>query len=308
MASPELMQMNALFASIKKRISNPNVDLVTARDMVETLHLASAEPEGVAYAEVNAGGVPALWCIPNGCDPDRVLLHSHFGGAVVGSMYTERKAVGHIAKAVGVRALLLNYRLSPEHKFPAQNDDVEKAYRWVLTQTIRPENVASIGQSIGGNLAVSLAVTVRDKGVAPPAAVLSISPWYDMEMKNDTLISNAETDVLLSGEILEKFREFWIGDTSVARTDPRVNPLHADLSDLPPTMVYYGAHEMLAGEAVAFAKRARAAGADITLCCLPEGQHNFILGAGRVPEVDRAIEELSAWLRSKLGLAALATV
>ena len=268
MASAQAKQMNELYASIKERVSKPGLDLATIRDIMENLHLAAIEPEAVTYAEVEADGVPALWCIPQGCDPDRVLLHSHAGGSVVTSMHTDRKAIGHIAKAVGARALVPNYRRSPEHKFPAQIDDMEKAYHWLLAQGIRPENIASIGHSIGGNLAVSLAVTLREKGVPLPAAILSVSPWYDLEAKNETLESNAETD-------------------------------------LPPIMVYYGAHEMLAGEAVEFAKRAKDAGVDVSLRSLPEGQHNFIWGAGRVPETDQAIEEIGGWLRSKLGLAAL---
>ena len=269
--------------------------------------MAAIEPEAVTYAEVDADGVPALWCIPEGSDPDRALLHSHSGGTVVTSMHTDRKAIGHIAKAVGARALIPDYRRSPEHKLPAQIDDVEKAYCWLLAQRIRPENIASIGHSIGGNFAVSLAVRLRDKGTPLPAAILSVSPWYDIEMKNETLESNAETDALLSRPLVETFRELWIGGTGVASYDPRVNLLYADLTGLPPIMLYYGAHEMLAGEAVEFVKRAKGAGVDVSLHSLPEGQHNFILGAGRVPEVDQAIEEIALWLRSKLGLADVPT-
>jgi acetyl esterase/lipase len=305
MASKQMKQMTELYASIKERVSKPGLDLATNRDIVENLHLAAIEPEAVTYAEVNADGVPALWCIPLGSDPDRVLLHIHSGGTVVTSMHTDRKAIGHIAKAVGVRALVLNFRRAPEHKFPAQIDDVEKAYRWLLTQKIRPKNIVSMGHSIGGNLAVSLAVTLRDKGAPLPAAILSVSPWFDMEMKNETWESNADTDALLSRQAVEGFREAWIGGTGVARNDPRVNMLYADLTGLPPIMVYYGAYEAPAGEGIEFAKRGKDAGVDVTLHSLPEGQHNFILGAGRVPEVDKAIEEIGRWLRSKLGLARL---
>ncbi len=154
---------------------------------------------------------------------------------------------------------------------------------------------------------MSLAVTLRDKGAPLPAAILSVSPWYDMEMKNEMLVSNAETDALLSRATLEMCRESWIGGTGVARNDPRINVLYADLTGIPPIMVYYGAYEMLVGEAIEFAKRAKDAGVDVGLHSIPKGQHNFIFGAGRVPEVDQAIEEMGRWLRSKLGLAALAT-
>jgi monoterpene epsilon-lactone hydrolase len=147
-------------------------------------------------------------------------------------------------------------------------------------------------------------VTLRDKGAPLPAAILSVSPWYDMEMKNETLESNAETDALLTRQALEMFRESWIGGTGVAKNDPRVNMLYADLTGLPPIKVYYGAYEMLVGEAIEFAKRAKDAGVDLSLHALREGQHNFLLGAGRVPEVDQAIEEIARWLRSRLGLAA----
>jgi len=201
----------------------------------------------------------------------------------------------------------VDYRRSPEHKFPAQIDDMERAYRWLLSRGIRPENVASVGHSVGGNLAVSLAVTLRDKGIPLPAAILSVSPWYDMEAKNETLDSNAGTDALISRVAVQTFREAWLGGTGVAWNDPRVNMLYADLTDLPPTMVYYGAHEVLAGEAVEFAKRAKDAGVDLSLHSLAEGQHNFIWGAGRVPEADQAIKEIGGWLRSKLGLAGLAS-
>ena len=306
MASEQSNNLVKLFVSIKERMSKPGIDFATVRDIVENLHLAASEPEGVAYAEADADGVPGLWCIPESCAADRVLLHSHAGGTVVCSMHTDRKAVGHIAKVVGARALIPDYRRSPEYKFPAQIDDLEKAYRWLLAKGIQPENIASTGHSVGGNLAVSLGVRLRDKGIKLPAAILSVSPWYDMEIKNETLETNAGTDALISKQALKMFRESWIGGTGVAANDPRVNMLYADLSGLPPIMVYYGAYETLAGEAIDFAKRAKDAGADVSLHCLPEGQHNFILGAGRVPEVDQAIEEMGAWLRSKLHLAALA--
>jgi monoterpene epsilon-lactone hydrolase len=110
------------------RLRNPDLGLPTVRDICEALGALAKEPEGVTYAEVDAGGVPALWCIPQGCDVDSV------GGTVVFSMNSDRKAAGHLAKAAGIRALVLDYRRSPENKFPAQQDDVETAYRWLLGQ------------------------------------------------------------------------------------------------------------------------------------------------------------------------------
>jgi monoterpene epsilon-lactone hydrolase len=306
MASEQMQQLAALFASGRERFSNSNLGLDDIRDICEGLHAASREPEGVTYAEVDAGGVAALWCIPAGCDADGVLLHSHAGGSVVFSMHTDRKAAGHLAKAAGVRALVLDYRRSPENKYPAQHEDVETAYRWLLARGHRPEKIAIGGHSIGGNLTVGVAVRLRDKGAPLPAAILAVSPWFDFELKNPTVDGNAETDKLLSRPLLEFFRDCWLGGTDVGYDDPGVNPLYVDLAGLPPVSVYYGEHELLAGEAVEFADRAKAAALDVTLHAIPDGQHSFILGAGRVPEADQAIQGMGRWLRSRLGLAAAA--
>jgi acetyl esterase/lipase len=300
MVSTQNKQMAQFFASMTARMSRTDLDLATIRDVYENLHLAAKEPEGVCYAEVDIDGVPALWCVPRDCDVNRVLLHAHGGGTVIFSMHLDRKAVGHIAKAAGARALVLDYRRSPEHKFPAQIEDMERAYHWLLAKGIRAENIAVTGQSIGGNFAVSPAIELRRKSVAMPAAILSISGLYDMELKNDTIKSNAKNDKLLTRPILEWFRETWLGGTDIAWNDPRVNLLYADLAGLPPIQVYYGDNELLVGEIVEFAKRAKDAGVDVDLHSVSEGQHNFILGAGRVPEVDKAIEQMGQWLRSRL--------
>lgn len=217
-------------------------------------------------------------------------------------MHTDRKAVAHLAKAAGVRALIVDYRLAPEHKFPAQMDDVETAYRWLLKTGIRPEHIVSMGHSVGGNYAVNLALTLHRKAAPLPGAVLSISPWYDMEAKHETIRTNAKNDRQISKEGLDLFAGLMLDGSGVEKHDARINLMYADPSVLPPTMIYYGSYEVLAGEAVEFAGRAKTAGVDVTLLSLTEGQHNFIFGAGRVPEVDAAIRTMAEWLRPKIGL------
>ena len=271
MASVQSDHLAEMFGSVQDRLNNPNLGLPTIRDILEALGNVAKEPEGVTYAEVDAGGVPALWCIPEGCDTDCVLLHCHAGGSVVFSMNSDRRAAGHLAKAAGIRAFVVDFRRSPENKFPAQPDDVETAYRWLLAQGYRPEKIATGGHSIGGNLAVSLAIRLRDKGIAQPAAILSIAAWYDPELKNATYKTNAETDKILSRPLAELFRESWLGGTGVAHNDPRVNLMYANLAGLPPINIYYGAHEVLAGEIREFADRAKAASVDVSLHSVPGG-------------------------------------
>jgi monoterpene epsilon-lactone hydrolase len=290
-----------LSAATRDRMNG--LELPTVRDVCDALgETAGDEPEGVTYAEVDAGGVPALWCIPAGCDDANVLLFNHAGGSVVFSMRSDRKAAAHLARAAGIRALVVDFRRSPENKFPAQLDDVEMAYRWLLSQGYSPEHIASGGHSVGGNLAIGLAIRLRDQGMPMPGAILAVSAWCDIELKNPTLKTNVESDKMLSTALLEFFRESWIGGTGVAPDDPRVNLLHADLAGLPPINIYYGADELLVGEIIEFARRAKAAGLDASLHGVPGGQHLWLLGAGKVPETDAAITELGHWLRSKLTL------
>ena len=304
MTSNESREFSQFCAAVRERLLDPDLDLATIRDIVETVHIAAKEPEGVTYAEVDAGGVEALWCVPADSEPRTVLLHNHMGGSVVTSMHCDRKPAAHIAKAAGMRSLVINYRRSPEHKFPAQIEDLEKAYDWLLGQGYRPENIASVGHSIGGNLAIGLAIRLRDRGAALPGAILSISPWCDLTLSGGSIDTNASVDMVLTRGLLEFFRSCWLDGTGVHWTDPRVNLLEADLSGLPPIAVFYGTDELLADEAVQLARLAEAAGNDQQLRSVQGGQHSFIMGAGRVPEVDDAITEMGTWLRRKLLLRA----
>src|SRR5580700_10938132 len=298
MGSPELAQYADFYADMTRRFGLTD-SLELWRDISERLHQLTSEPEGVTYRDVTANGVPAILVMPADSSTEHILLHSHSGGSVTSSMWQERKAVGHLAKAAGSQALVINYRLAPENKFPAQIDDVEAAFRWLLDEGYQPSRIASTGDSIGGNFALNLALTRLRKNATLPGAVLSISPWLDMELKNKAIDANAHTDRMLSRELLSGFRDAMLDGTGVAIDDPRINLVSADPAGLPPTFIYYGDYEILTDDSKKFAERARAAGVDIKLQSLPEGQHNFFVGAGRVPEISAAVAEMGSWLRSK---------
>ncbi|MEU4233525.1 alpha/beta hydrolase [Nonomuraea sp. NPDC026600] len=299
--STQAQQFAQFLESVSAKSSVPGLDLAIVRDIVETHHLASTEPEGVTYAEVNADGVPGIWCIPEGADPDRALLHFHFGGSVTASMHSDRKAAGHIAKAAGVRSLVVDFRLAPEHPYPAQLDDAETAYRWLLSRGYEPRNIGSTGHSIGGTLAVMLPLRLLAKGEATPGAIISISPWTDLTLQNATVNGNEGTDKMLSRGVLELFRGAWLQDPALEFTDPQISLVNADLTGLPPTSVHYGEHELLADDGAEFGRRLANFKVTSEVRPMPEGQHSFILGAGHVPEVDQAIEQMGQWLRRHLG-------
>ncbi|NUP21676.1 MAG: alpha/beta hydrolase fold domain-containing protein [Streptomyces sp.] len=288
-------------AGVSAKSATPGLDLAVIRDIVDSNHKASTEPEGVSYAEVDAGGVPALWAIPEGADPDKALLHFHFGGSVAASMHSDRKAAGHIAKAAGVRSLVVDFRLAPEHPYPAQLDDAESAYRWLLSQGYEPKNIGSTGHSIGGTLAVLLPLRLLANGEATPGAIVSVSPWTDLTLQNPAVDENEDNDRMLSRATLELFRAAWLQEPGVDFTDPRISIANADLTGLPPTTVHYGAYETLADDGADLGRRLADFKVTSEVHAMPEGQHSFILGAGRVPEVDQAIQQMGQWLRRHLG-------
>ncbi|MCX4852909.1 alpha/beta hydrolase [Streptomyces canus] len=293
--SPEATEFAEFFAGL----AVPESELDAMRIVSEGVHLTARESEGVTYREVDAGGVLGIWCEPVGANTDYVLLHGHAGGSVLSSAFVDRKLAGHIAKAAGAPVLVLDFRRAPEHKYPAQVDDAEAAFNWLLSEGYEPGNIITIGHSIGGFIAVALALRLRDKKQPLPGAIVSISPWCDLEIANETMVTKAETDKILSKELLQFFRDAWIGGTGIEFTDTRINLNRADLSGLPPTLVSWGTYEVLAGEDEEFAARVKDAGIDTATVVVPGGQHSYVYGAGRVPEVDAAIAQIGAWVRAK---------
>ena len=157
----------------------------------------TAEPREVDYLETEAGGVPAMWAVPKGCRPDRVLLCLHGGGFVSGSIYTHRKLFGHLAKAVGARALLPGYRLLPEGGcYPVPVDEAEAAYRSLLGQGVAAEHIAFAGDSAGGWLAVTAQLRAREQGLPGPAAALLLSPFADLEATGESFETSTDQGIL----------------------------------------------------------------------------------------------------------------
>lgn len=302
MASKESEALKTLYRSwIAALAANPEMPLDELRRMFEHWGDVTAEPGGVDYMEVDAGGVPAMWALPKGARVDRVLLCSHGGGYVTGSMYTHRKVYGHFAKAIGGRALIVHYGRAPENVHPGPVDDMVKAYGWLLRADIRPNHIALTGDSAGGGLAITTMLRARERGLPLPAASMPLSPWLDMEAGGSTFQTNAEKDALVTAPIIQTMASTFLGPNGNPK-DPLANPLHADLAGLPPLYIQVGADETLLDDSRALAAAARDAGVDVTLEEEPEMQHVYHFLAGAAPEADAAIARLARWVRPKLGL------
>jgi epsilon-lactone hydrolase len=284
---------------------NPPLSLAEMRDLDEHWGDVTAEPGGVDYIEIEADGVRALWAEPHGAVADRVLLCLHGGGFIGGSIYTQRKMFAHLAKVVGVRALSVDYRRTPEYQYPAPQDDAMTAYSWLLdTVGIAAQHIALAGDSAGAGLAVTTALRARAEGRPLPVALILLSPWVDLAATAPSMVTNRDSDVLfggptpMNGEALVSK----LLPASMDRKDPLVSPLYADLSRLPPAYAQVGGAEMLLHDARRFAERAWAAGVKVELEVFDDQQHTFQMMAGRAPEADEAIVRLSEWVRPHLGL------
>jgi epsilon-lactone hydrolase len=261
----------------------------------------TAEPRGVDYLETDAGGRPAMWAVPKRASSDRALLCIHGGGFVSGSVYTHRKMFGHLAKAAGVRALLVGYRLLPEGRYPVPVDEVAAAYRWLLDQGIAARHVAFAGDSVGGWLSVAVQLRARDQGLPLPAAAMLLSPVADMEAGGQSYEANRNKDPFFQKELVLGIARGFLGEAGDPR-DPLVNLLCADLTGISPVYIQVGGDETLLDDARQLDSRARKAGVDARLDIFPGMLHTFQMAAGRAPEADDAIRRMADWVRPRLGL------
>ena len=299
-------QSEALIAFSKRALeelgAHPDMPIEDVRLVFDHIGDLTAEPRGVDTIETDAGGVPALWVVPKGCSADRVLLCAHGGGYCTGSMYSHRKLYGHLAKATGCRALIVDYGLAPEHVHPGPVNDMANAYRWLLDQGISAEHIALTGDSAGGGLAVTTLLRARELGLPMPAATMPLSPWLDMDGGGASFQTNKNNDQMVSRQMLEQMSSTFLGKDG-NRHDPLVNPLNGDLRGLPPVYIQVGGYEALLDDSRMLADAVRKADGSVKLDVFPEMQHVFQFMAGVAPEADDAIDRLATWVRPKLGLA-----
>lgn len=301
MASPQAAAIDRLFDSFVAALTaNPQMSLDELRDLLEQCGDLARDPGEVDYFDVEAEGTPCLWAVPHGCREDRVLLSLHGGGCVTGSRFSHRKLFAHVAKAVGCQALIVDYGRAPEQQHPAQVNECLKVYEWLLKRGIKPNHIATIGDSAGGNLCTTVVLAAKAKGLPLPAAVMPLSPWYDMEATAPSFEKNAKVDRLISREMSLNMSQIFLG--SASPRDPLANPLHADFTGYPPLYLQVGGFEAIMDDATRVAERARQAGVEVRCDVWPEMQHVWHFMAGKAPEADEAIAQLAAWVKPKLEL------
>lgn len=251
-----------------------------------------------AYEEVDVDGIPALWVSTPGAAENRVVLYLHGGGYVIGSLTSHQDLVARISKAAEARVLYIDYRLGPEHPFPAAVDDATAAYRWLLANGAEASRVAIGGDSAGGGLTVAAMVALRDAGDPSPAAGVCISPWVDLEGIGDSMTSKADVDPMVQFDGLIDMAKAYLGGAD-PRT-PLAAPLYADLKGLSPMLIHVGTHETLLDDSTRLYERAKEAGVDVLL---EKGEglfHVWHAFAPMLPEAQQAIDRIGEYLRERI--------
>ena len=265
---------------------------------MEAMTKNSPIPEGTRCEPVSADGVACEWIAAPNSHDDRTLLYLHGGGYVIGSISTHRGHVARLSQASGARALSVDYRLAPEHPFPAGLEDAQKAYRWLLEQGCDPAHTAIAGDSAGGGLSVATLVSLRDAGVPLPVAGVLLSPWVDLEGIGDSVKTRADADPMVEISGLLKMARLYLHGAN-PRT-PLAAPLYADLQGLPPLLIQVGTAEILLDDSTRLAKLAESAGVEVELEAWEDMIHVWQALAPLVPEATEAIQRIGDWLGKRL--------
>jgi len=256
----------------------------------------------VSCKPVAAGGVDGEWIVPADAPHDKAILYFHGGGFRLGSVASHRDLIARIAQGSGYRVLAVNYRLAPEHRFPAALEDALKAYDWMRDAGFAPENIALAGDSAGGNLALTLMLSLRDRGAPLPAAAALMSPWTDLAATGASYQSRAAADPIHQRSMILALAKGFLGDGGDIR-NPLASPLHADLCGLRPLLIQVGDRETVRDDALMLADKAKAAGVEVELQVWDGMIHVFQMFA-EIPQARDAVASIATFLRRHLHLSA----
>lgn len=268
-------------------------------DRVFMDNLPQPLPDGTTLQRLTAGGVPAEWLTRDDGVAGRVVLYLHGGGYQLGSPRSHRRLAARLGIAARGDVLVPDYRLAPEHSFPAALHDARAAYRWLLdTRGIDPAAIVVAGDSAGGGLSAALLLSLKDGGDPLPAGAVLLAPWLDLAMTGESMASRRAVDFILTPEHLRQGALAYAGGRSL--DDPLLSPLYGDLSGLPPLLVQVGDDDLLVDDAVRFVNEANEAGAEVRFDVWGDMPHVFQAFDGIVPEADQALHDIATWVADLL--------
>lgn len=296
MPSPESEEVLRLNSQLRDAwLADPNYTFDDMRRIFEDWLAGIAIPPETAFENVDCGGVACIWASAPGADPQRVVVHLHSGGCILGSAHGYRSFGGYLSAATGCRVLLVDYRLAPENPYPAGMNDGITVMQWLLDQGYDPARITLCGDSGGGGLILSGLQAMRDRGMQMPACAVAISPVTDFVRSGASYKENAAIDPLVTDDLMAALGATYCGD--IDPRDPGVSPLYGDWSGLPPLLVLAGEIEMLRDDGKMAAEAARKQGVDVTYYEGKGMAHIWTLFADRLPEAREGLHVIGDFVR-----------
>ncbi len=297
MSSIRAKLVRSLSSAILRRYDAATLNIERIRRQTAWLGKLQLTAFGVRVDRDEINALHAEWLTPRNRSDGKLLLYLHGGGYIVGGCDMHRHMVSHIARAGRIQALVPEYRLAPEHRFPAAVDDAVGVFRSLLKKGIRADNIIIAGDSAGGGLAVATLLALRDAGDAMPSAAVLLSPFLDATGSGDSMRTRADVDPWFKAIDLPVITAHYCEPHQ--KRFPLVSPVFADVEGLPPMLIQVGDDEILLSDSKRFADLLVAAGVDVQLTVWPEMYHVFQMFVGKIPEARQAIDKIGDYIRSR---------
>ena len=268
------------------------------RESERTDGLFGRLPAGFTIEPITIGNMNAERMTPPDARDDCEILYFHGGGYVLGNARSHRPIVAKFVRQTGIPTLTFDYRIAPEHPFPAAVDDAVAAYTWLLEHGGVPEKIAFIGDSAGGGLCLALLMAIKEHRLPMPAAVAAMSPWTDLANSGESFITNAKTDTLCWTGAQEIFSRHYLNGADPY--NPLASPLYGDMDGLPPIRLYVGGTELLRDDATRFVQKAKEAGGDAEVTVGHGLFHCYPVCAPMFPEATEALHEICVFIGERL--------
>jgi acetyl esterase/lipase len=281
------------------RFRRAGTSVAALRGLTDFFVESQKVPAGTEIDPVAVGDLAAEWVRAPGVRTDAAVLYLHGGGFVMGAPATHRELAARLSAATGAPLLSLDYRLAPEHPFPAAVEDAVAAYRWLLGEGHAPDRLAIGGDSAGGSISLQALIRMRDEGTDLPAAAFLMSPATDLRCEGESFTSKAGVDPLLTREMCLMTASLYAGDADP--DTPLLCLARADLTGLPPLCVHVGEHDLLLSDSTRLADQARSCGVEVELRTFPGMWHVFQAAARFVPEARASIEGMGRFVAARLG-------
>ncbi len=284
------------FKATKKLIYRHDYAPVKYRKGMDFFTSFLRQPKNVSYETEMVEHMDALWIKPSNIDNDSVILYLHGGGYGMGSIKSHKKLAARIARSARTQCLIIEYRLAPEHPFPAALDDAIISYKWLLNKGFKPEKIAIGGDSAGGGLTIAMLLKAKAEGLPQPLAGFCMSPWVDLEASCPEIDGYQKNDPFIDGKSIKLWGKRYAGNDC---KNPFASPLYGDLNGIAPLLVQIGTAEILLFENRLFCEKAMAQGLDLQYEEFKDMVHVFQTFAGFLPQADKAVDSIGRFLLTK---------